>query len=60
MDKEVKEALITASTIAMAIVVTVPLALTAYNQGLRPLLDKKKELTNVKKETLPPRNPSKL
>lgn len=42
MDKEVKNALITAGAITMAIVVAVPVALTVYDQGLRPLLDKRK------------------
>lgn len=41
MDKEIKDALITAGAITMAIVVAVPAALTIYDQGLRPMLDKR-------------------
>lgn len=43
MDKEVKETLITAIAITMAIIVAVPAALTIYDQGLRPMLDKTKK-----------------
>lgn len=42
MDKEVKEAIITAGAITMTILVTVPVALTVYDAGLRPLLEKEK------------------
>lgn len=36
-----KEALIIAGAVAIAILVTVPVALTVYDAGLRPLLDRK-------------------
>lgn len=42
VDKEVKETLVTAAAITMAILVTVPIALVLFDQGLRPWLEKNK------------------
>jgi hypothetical protein len=41
MNAEVKSALITAAAIGVTIIVTVPIALTVYDKGLKPMLDKK-------------------
>ncbi len=42
VDKEVKEALVTAAAITMAILVMVPIALVFFDQGLGPWLEKDK------------------
>lgn len=48
---EIESVLRTAGAIAFAIVVTVPIALTIYDKGLKPLLEKK-----PKEDFLPDKN----